>query len=376
MYVTLTLKEWMERARQSFRANLAGSDAYVWPNNVYATAKVLAGLAFEITGFASYISRQKFAFTAPDIESLRLHGEEFGIPQNPAGPAVGNAVLSALGAVSVDVGALFTRMDNVTFRAVAGGSLTGAGDLTFQVVSVSDGKTANTAGGAPLAIVSGVTDVAGGATVAVDADGISLGVDVEDIESYRARILFRKRNPPHGGAAADYVMWAGQIPGVSFYADRPTVYVNRLWAGPGTVRVFPLMLDLYADGIPQAVDIDRVRDFIETVRPAGASVSVAAPTAVVVNIVIAGLEPDTTEVREAVLAELRDMFRRQSRVAGTDTAVANMPYLASPFTFSRSWIWQAIANASGEERHIVTLPAADVALDTGQMATLGTVTFA
>jgi hypothetical protein len=52
-----------------------------------------------------------------------------------------------------------------------------------------------------------------------------------------------------------------------------------------------------------------------------------------------------------------------------------MPYLASPFSFSRSWIWQAVANASGEERHTIIGPAADVALTVAQFPTLGNVTF-
>ena len=164
--------------------------------------------------------------------------------------------------------------------------------------------------------------------------------------------------------------------GVAFYPDRPTVYVERLWAGPGTVRVFPLMLDLYDDGIPQDADILRVQDYIETVRPAGAVVAVAKPNAIPVNITIANLTPDTTDVEAAVQAELYDMFRRKSRVAGIDLQLSGMPYLAYPTTFSRSWIWQAIANATGEESHVLTAPLADIPLNPGDMATLGTISFA
>jgi uncharacterized phage protein gp47/JayE len=171
-------------------------------------------------------------------------------------------------------------------------------------------------------------------------------------------------------------MWAGQVAGVSFYLDRPTVYVERLWQGPGTVRVFPLMFDLYANGIPQAADVQRVQDYIETVRPSGAKVTVAAAIAVPVNIIITGLSPNTAAVQDAIVAELTDMFRRLSRVAGVDVQLGSMPYLAYPTSFSRSWIWQAIANATGEERHVVASPTADIVLLPGQMATLGSVTFA
>jgi uncharacterized phage protein gp47/JayE len=244
------------------------------------------------------------------------------------------------------------------------------------VVAATDGAAGNTADGTTLAIISGVTTTSTTApTCAVDGNGIALGADVEDIESYRARILFRKRNPPHGGSAADYVFWAGQVSGRVVFLDRPTVYVERLWQGPGTVRVFPLMYDLYSDGIPLAGDVVRVQDHIETVRPAGAKVTVAAPVAVPVNITISGLEPNTTDVQDAVTAELRDTFIRLSRVAGIDSNFGSMPYLAYPTSFSLSWIWQAVANATGEQRHKIISPAADIALFPGQMATLGTVSF-
>jgi uncharacterized phage protein gp47/JayE len=376
MFAIPTLKDLMQRTRQSFRANLKGSDAWVWPNNVYASAKVVAGGVFEIFGFAAYIEKQIFAHRAPDLESLTLHGVEFGIPQKPAAPAMGSVIFTVVENVTVETGAILQRADGVQYIVSEGGTLATSGTLTVPVVAAADGLNTNADADTPLEIMSAVTTTsATDPTCAVDANGLTLGTDVEDIESYRARILFRKRNPPHGGSAADYVLWAGQVSGVSFFLDRPTVYVERLWQGPGTVRVFPLMYDLYADGIPSTADVDRVQAYIETVRPAGALVTVAKPTAVPVNVVIAGLSPNTTEVQEAVRAELADAFFRLSRPAGTDNAFGSMPYLASPFSFSLSWLWQAVANATGEQRHRIVTPTADVTLQAGEMATLGSVTF-
>lgn len=366
MFLLPTLKDLMVRARTEYRANLKGSDAWVWPNNVYVSAKVVAGMTFEVFGFAAYIAKQMFAHTAPDIESLRLHGEEFGIPQKPAAPAGGIVTFTATGALSISAGAVLARADDFRYLVVDGGALPGAGTLDVSVIASTDGAAGNAVGGTPLSIVSGVT---GDALAAVKDAGIVLGADVEDIESYRARILFRKRNPPHGGSAADYFMWTEQVSGVS------RVFVERLWAGPGTVRVFPLMDAVYSDGIPNGANIDRVSDYLSAVQPAGATVTVAAPIAQVVDVTISGLQPDTTAVREAIINELRDTFRRLSRVAGTDKNLPGMPYLACPTTFSRSWLWQAVANASGEERHSIQLPAGDVVLASGQMATLGTISF-
>lgn len=365
MFVTPTLKELLERSRNSFRANLKGSDAWIWPNNVYASAKVLSGMVFEVFGFASYISRQIFAATA-DSDSLDRHGNEFGMARLPAQPARGTIELTTSGAVNVIESAIFARSDGVTYRALVSGSVGGPGTLEIDVVAVKDGKAGLAEAGTPLSIVSGVT---GDTLVEVGDDGIVGGAEVEDDESFRERILFRKRNPPHGGAASDYVLWGRAVSGVS------RIFVERLWNGPGTVRVFVLMDDLYANGIPPVGQVDRVADYIDVVRPSGAVVTVAAPIPVTVDITITDIEPDTGAVREAVVAELRDAFFRLGRPAGIDVNHGGMPYLAIPGSFSRSWIWQAVANATGEERHIITTPAADIALDPGEMAVLGTVNF-
>lgn len=375
MFAIPSLADLTNRARQAFRAYLPGSDAWLWPNNINPAAKVLGGMVHEVFGFADFIQRQKFAVTA-DGESLDLHGAEFGIARKPAQPAYGVVTITATEATSVDAGAIFARLDNVQYRALAAASIGSAGAFNVNVVAEENGAAGNAEAGTSLAIVSGLTG--DGALAAVGSAGILGGADVEpdgpyftsDLATYRGRILFRKRNPIHGGAAADYVTWGTSQPGVT------RVYVERRFAGAGTVRVFVLMDDLYANGIPLTGDVDRVADYIATVAPAGATVTVAAPTAHAIDITVTGLTPDTPAVREAVLAELRDAFLRHSIVAGGDTPIGGMPYLAIPQSFSRSWAWQAVANASGEERHAITAPSADVVLSAGEIATLGNVTFA
>lgn len=374
MFYISTLQELTARARSAFRSYLPGSDAWLWPNNINPTAKVIGGMASEVFGFADYIQRQKFAGTA-DGENLDLHGQEYGLSRRPAASAAGAIAISDSGPLTVAAGAVFERADGVQYIALNGASIGGAGTLPVDVVAALDGKAGNAEAATSLAIVSGVTGTT--PLAEVGAAGIVFGADVEadgpewtsDLGTFRGRILFRKRNPPHGGNAADYVAWSASQSGVT------RVYVERLWNGPGTVRVFVLMDDLYANGIAASGDIERIAQFIETERPAGAIVTVAAPAPLTVNIQIGGLTPDTSAVREAVLAELRAMFRRQSRVAGNDTVHGGMPFLATPAVFSRSWVWQAVANACGEQSHIVNVPASDTALIAGQIAVLGAVTF-
>lgn len=366
MFQIPTLKDLAERTRRAFRVHLPGSDAWIWPNNIGPTAKVLAGLVYEAFGFINYIGRQRFALTA-DSENLDMHGAEFGLARRPAAPARGPVVLTASAAITVLDAAVFRRADGEEYIVINGGVLAGAGTLTIDVVAARDGKVTVTESGAPLEIVSGVT---GDALAEAGTPGILGGADVEDDEAFRERILFRKRYPPHGGAPSDYVMWASELAGVS------RVFVERLWDGPGTVRLFVLSDDLTSDGIPDAALVERVADHVDALMPAGASVTVAAPLAHPIDIVITGLSPNTVAVRESVLAELRATFRRLSRVSGVDSEHGGMPFLASPHVFSRSWITQAIANASGEARHVLSSPPGDVVMGGGEIPTLGSVSFA
>jgi uncharacterized phage protein gp47/JayE len=369
MFSIPTLSDSVVRARRAFRSYLPGSDAWIFPNNINPTAKVFGGIEHALFGFADYVQKQKFALTA-DSENLDLHGEELGLARRPETAARGPIDIVTTDALTVAAGAVFRLGDGTEYLAEIGGGTAFAGTLSIDVVASANGASSNAISGAPIEIVSGVSGAGlDAATASVGSAGIVGGLDVEDDETFRARILFRKRNPPHGGSPADYVIWASSVTGVT------RVFVERLFNGPGTVRIFPLMDDLYADGIPQAGDIDRVAAYLDTVQPAGASVTVAAPAAVPVAISIGGLMPYTTDVEEAIRTELKATFRLNSRVAGIDKIVSSMPYLAAPTSFSRSWIWQAIANASGELRHRVDAPPADIALASTQIATLGAVSF-
>lgn len=365
MFAIPSLSDLTSRVRNAFRVEMPGSDANTWPNNLYPTAKVIGGSLFAVYLRLDYVAKQIFAATAEGA-FLDRHAAEFGLGRLPAAPAIGNVTMTATAGASIAAGAVLQRPDGVRLVATATVSIPGAGSVAVPVAAAAAGKSGNTIAGTVLTAVAGVT---GSPTFAVDAEGIATGADLEGDDALRARILFRKRNPPHGGAAADYVQWASAVPGVT------RVYVERLWSGPGTVRVFPLTDGITANGIPTAATLQAVADTIEPTRPAGALVTVAAATAIPVDVTITGLAPNTATVREAILAELRDAFARLARVSGADQAVAGMPYLASGQTFSRSWLWQAVANATGEERHAITYPTADLAIPVGGIAVLGAVTF-
>jgi uncharacterized phage protein gp47/JayE len=360
-----TLRDLVERARQSFRAHLPGTDAWLWPNNIGPTAKVIGGLTHEVFGYADWVSRQKFALTA-DGESLDLHGAELGLSRRPADFAAGLATITAAGAVSVQADAILARSDEVTYRVTQAGGTASPGVFNVPVLAEKTGKSGLAIEGTVLVAQTGVT---GTASIAVGTGGLNGGADPEDDEAFRQRILFRKRNPPQGGSAADYVIWASSVPGVT------RVFVERLFAGPGTVRVFPVFDDAYAGGVAPPARIAEVAQYLDALKPAGAQLMVSAPAGHVINVGISGLSPNTVPVQNAARAELQAAFRRLGRVSGTDASTTGLPYLATPHSFSRSWLWQAVANAAGEHAHVINAPAADVVIPAGSIPVLGTVTF-
>lgn len=373
------LSDLVLRARTSFRSYLPGSDAWLWPNNLNPSAKVIGGMVYEVFGFADYICKQKFAITA-DGENLDLHGAELGLTRRPAAPSTGNVIFTTTDVLNVAAAAQLARSDGVVIATTQTASIGGAGTLTVAVEALSGGQNTTTLPNTPLTILSGVTgNGAATATVEVDLNGLMGGLDIEpdgppyttDLSTFRGRILFRKRNPPFGGCPADYVQWCTSVTGVT------RVFVERNWSGPGTVRIFPLMDQLYASagGVPQPADIANVAAYLATVQPSDALVTVQAAIPVTVNLTVRGLIPNTTTVQQAVIAEQMAAFLRNGRVAGGDIYFPSMPYLAYPTSYALQWLWGAFNDAVGEQYASLVLPTADVALGSGAIPVLGTITF-
>lgn len=353
-----TLKGLAERTARSFRANLMGSDAFLWPNNLAVSAKVIAGAVWEAFSFLDYIQRHILVHTSTDPWWVERHAAEYGMARLPATYAVGSALISGDSDVAVPAGIVLQRADGLQYEVTQGGQTNNGGEAEVAVRALTAGKAGNAAPGVGLAMTVPMSRLNTAAEVATA--GIGAGADTEGTESLRERVLFRKRMPPHGGAAHDYVAWAREINGVTRVFVDPVTSTN----GRNSVGIWFLMDATYPNGIPQASDVAGVSAYIDTVRPAGAILAIAAPVAAAIDIGIDNLSPDTVAVRNAIHAELADLFRR--------SAVST---LTSPLTLYRSQITEAIAIATGEQHHVLTSPATDVALPAGHVPVLGTVSF-
>ncbi len=131
--------------------------------------------------------------------------------------------------------------------------------------------------------VSGVT--------ATLTDIISAGQDEETDDNLRARFYQRVQSTSTSGNIYDYKKWALEVPGVG------DARVFPLWDGNGTVKVIIVDENMAID--PELPT--QVFNYVETVRPIGAAVTVTCPGEKLINI-IANVALDGSRTLEEVRA--------------------------------------------------------------------------
>lgn len=166
-----------------------------------------------------------------------------------------------------------------TSAAVAIGTLWGTNGLVYKITErtaenqykaqcTTAGIIGNQYAGAltPISNISGVTATLG--------DVLVPGADEETDDALRERFYEKVRMPATSGNAYQYSQWALAVSGVG------GAKVFPLDNGPGTVTI------LVVDGnkeISEALP-DIVAEYIETVRPIGATVTVMSPTGKEINV--------------------------------------------------------------------------------------------
>jgi uncharacterized phage protein gp47/JayE len=197
-------------------------------------------------------------------------------------------------------------------------------------------------------------------TVADDGSGEGLtdGTDEETTEDFRARVLLRLQEPPQGGADQDYEAWALAVAGVT----RVWVYEHEDGLGTVTVR---FVRDNEDPIIPSAGEVTTVQDALDDERPVTHDVTAAAPTADPIDFTFTALDPDTTAIRDAIEAELVDLFAREAEPG--DGAGRGEILL--------SWIRTAIGVAVGDGDYTLSAPSADITPATGELPTVGDFTW-
>lgn len=343
-----SLSELITRIRDGIFSRLTFEQLRRSDAEVYA--KEIAGASHELHGHLQFIAQNVIYDTSTSEYLDRWAGIWLTQPRLAATAATGNVTVSGTNGVTIPADTVLVSAAGIEYSTNADATIAG-GSALLNVTALTTGANTNLSAGSQLSLTTPITGVASTATV--DGNGIAGGTDQEDDAKLRARLLARIQQPPHGGAAHDYVNWALEVPGVT----RAWVYPMELGLGTVTVR---FVRDDDASLIPDAGEVATVYDYIEARRPVTAQLTVVAPVAVPLNFTITAT-PNTTEVRTAIETELRDLIRRESEPGGT---------------ILLSHIREAISIAAGETNYVMTSPSADVTNTTGNMTTFGTITWA
>lgn len=308
-------------------------------------ARALSGAAYGLYGYLDWIVDQILPDTADEEILERIATLRLNQPRKPAQPASGEVRFNAAALAVLDAGTVLQANDGRTYK-VSVGKTTIAGINSATVEAVDAGVMGNADPGLLLTLVQPVEGVA--VTFTVLPPGLIGGVALESVESLRARVVRSYRVIPHGGSKDDYETWALECPGVT------RAWCRRNYMGPGTVGIF-FMRDDDLDPIPDAAQLEEVRQYIEPLRPVTAEVYVLPPVRLPVVYSIR-LVPDTGAGRAAVEAQLTDLHSREAGLGET---------------LLLSHVNEAISSAAGEQDHKLISPSTDITAAPNQLRTYG-----
>jgi len=221
---------------------------------------------------------------------LDYRAGEHGLTRKAATKATGQVTISGANGTVVPVGSIFATGAGVQFATTAEVTIGAGGSIAANVEAVLAGASGNVPGASITAIPVSIP----GVTAVTNAAPTTGGTDTESDVALIERLLEKVRLPATSGNSAHYLQWAKEVAGVG------DAKVLPIWNGAGTVKV--VIID--SNKQPAAADIVQdVADYIETVRPIGATVTVASATGL--NIAVTATV--TLEVG-AVLADVQAAF--------------------------------------------------------------------
>jgi uncharacterized phage protein gp47/JayE len=366
---TPPLRDVRSLVRDAVNASLPGADANI-PNSVLRVMSDNQGALCHLTlQYVDWLALQLLPDTA-ETEWLDRHGNIWLVNSDgtkgrkmatlsagtasfqgivdgsvlPANTQLQSAVGMPQGSDSPNQLVSFETMQDITASAFV--------LVSGPVRALDTGSVGNVPDGTAVTMLTPVDGVSQTGFI-VHVDG---GTEGETDDQLRARILQRIRNPPMGGAVADYVAWALAVPGVT-----------RAWAAPeqgvGTITVRFLMDDLRAsdNGWPTPTDVLTVAAYIYKMRPVTVKDTyVLAPIKQFIDITINNLVPNTTEVQAEV-----------------QQSILNMLFLmAAPGqTIYSAWISYAIMQAPSVQSFSLVTTADFVMPSLGHMAVLETILY-
>ena len=300
-----------------------------------------------------WIVRQIIPTTESDDQTIIETAQFEGVIRKQATYAAGPATLN--GTVPAPVGTVLQHKDGRQY-AVTSSASPSSGNVAVEVQAAVVGAAGNLSAGEGLTLV---TPVPGLQANGVSGD-ISGGADIEPIAELLERLLFRKRNPPMGGAVADYVAWMREVPGVT------RAWAYDAWQGGGTVGI-GWVYDDRGDILPTPTDKLAMMEYLFRHPDPATGVLVGRPGGIEpvdIDVQLKSTDlaitpiPDTADIRAAIAANVSGYERT----------------LQPGNTLLVSSIRTAIGSAAGVKDYTLDL-VADVPVDPDELNVIGVITW-
>ncbi|MDE1715755.1 baseplate J/gp47 family protein [Chromobacterium amazonense] len=375
-YAKPTLTALRQQVAQDIAASIPGGDGLLRFSNLGVMASAQAAMAYGHYDYIDFVAKQSTPWTATG-EFLQGWGAMKGVYIKPATPAAGSATFPGQINSPLPAGTLVTRGDGQQYTVATSGVVGASGTVTVPITAVPDpaglaGAVGNGPAGTLLSLAQSVPGIQAAGAAATPLTG---GADLEDDESYRARVLAAWQSTPQGGARSDYEMWALAVPGVTrawcapngFGAGTVVVYV-MLDGAESASGGFPVgsngisQFDQGPGGAPRGVvatgDQLAVANALAPLQPVTALVYVVAPIANPVPFTIKGV-PLASQA--AVALAIAGVFYQYGKPGGS---------------IPLQLIWSAIATVSGVSDFIVVSPSgSDITSPVGNLPVLGPITW-
>ena len=215
-----------------------------------------------------------------------MRAKESGVVRKAATHAIGAVTVKGNGIVPK--GSQFSTASGILFESTSEHVVKGTQQI--EVRAVEPGTSGNVNANTITTISMSIPGIISVNNVEATSDGFEEETD----DMLRERYLLHVRYPGTSGNTMHYYEWAMSIPGVG------DAKVIPVWNGPGTVKVIIVNSEFKpaSDKLVKAV-----KDYIETVRPTTAMVTVASAINKPINVSV------TIEGRDFNLSTFKDLMR-------------------------------------------------------------------
>lgn len=228
-------------------------------------------------------------------EDLDDWGDLRNVPRKAANQAAGASAGRVRGTAASTWATTDTLTDVATglqFTPSAGGTVPAAGYTDISLIAVASGSAGALSAGATLEWDSTPSGLEDQVVLVADIADAGTGLDNEDDEVYRERVLAAWGDPLPGGSPSDYIGWiTSSAAATAVGASIATGYVWRGRNGKGTVDIAGLKSGQGSSRVLSSGERTSLNNYIDDLAPGPEGLRVLETTTENVNIEVT-IEPE------------------------------------------------------------------------------------